>query len=117
MWHKRVRPQLAVRCFDRSAEIDVVTHSAASFEGSTNQHTVQVGFDGAAPVEQKWDHSVDHEALFAPEPGAFLDQLASAREMSFRFTPFNAAAVDVHFSVDGFAPHLSKAARTCGKKR
>jgi hypothetical protein len=116
VWRKRVRPVLTVRCTSQEAEAFVVTHSAASIE-PTGQHTVQVGFDDVAPISEMWEHSVDHDALFAPNGKTIAHQIASARRMSFTFTPFNAPPTSVHFSVSGFDEQLKSAARTCGWKR
>jgi hypothetical protein len=117
VWHKRVRPQLAIRCAERVMDLYVMTQTAASFEGGTNQHTVHLAFDGGAAVTEKWEHSVDHEALFAPESSGLVGQIASAKTMTFAFTPFNAAPTFVHFNVAGLDTHLAAAARTCGLKR
>lgn len=117
VWHKRVRPQLAIRCAERVMDLYVMTHTAASFENGSNQHTVHLAFDGAPAITEKWDHSVDHEALFAPESGSLVGEIASAKTMTFAFTPFNAAPTFVHFNVAGLDKHLAAAARTCGLKR
>lgn len=108
---------MAIRCAERVMDLYVMTHSAASFEGTSNQHTVHLAFDGGAAETEKWDHSVDHEALFAPDSDRLVRQIATAKTMTFAFTPFNAAPVFVHFNVSGLETHLTKAARTCGLKR
>jgi hypothetical protein len=116
VWRKRVRPVLTVRCTSQEAEAFVVTHTAASIE-PTGQHTVQVGFDDVAPTSEMWEHSVDHDALFAPNGRTIMHQIAGSQRMSFTFTPFNAPPTSVHFSVSGFDDQLKSAARTCGSKR
>ena len=117
VWHKRVRPHLAIRCAEREMDLYVMTQTAASFESGTNQHTVHLAFDGGSAATEKWDHSVDHEALFAPDSDNLVSQIAAAKTMTFAFTPFNAAPVFAHFNVTGLETHLAKAARTCGLKR
>lgn len=117
VWHKRVRPQLTVRCGGGTTEIYVMTHAAASFETNTKQHTVQLAFDNGEPSTQMWDHSVNHDALFALDSGPVLTPLLAANQLSFTFTPFNSPAATAHFNVAGLKDHLQKSARTCGWKR
>lgn len=115
VWRNRVRPVLTVRCAGKATEVFVMTYSAASIENNSSLHTVQVAFDAAGPDVQTWEHSVDHDALFAPNGRALARKIASARNMSFTFTPFNAAPVEAHFSVAGFDTQLgSAAAKSCG---
>lgn len=116
VWRKRVRPVLTVRCTARETEVFVVTQSAASIE-PTGQHTVQVSFDSGGAASEMWEHSVDHDALFAPNAKGLLHQIAGAHRMSFTFSPFNAPPALVHFSVDGFGKQFTSAAKTCGWKR
>ena len=112
--HSRVRPHLGIRCAGRTSEVYVTTHSAASPEGSTAQHTVELSFDDREVVVQKWEHSVDHNALFASDSKALVSQIVGASAMAFTFTPFNDPPVQLRFNVDGFSRHLATAARTCG---
>ena len=115
VWRKRVRPVLTVRCANET-EVFVWTQSAASIE-PTGQHTVQVSFDDGGTAAEMWEHSVDHDALFAPNAKGLLHQIAAAHRMSFTFSPFNAPAALVRFSVAGFEEQLKSAAKTCGWKR
>ena len=110
----RVRPHLGIRCAGRTSDVYVMTHSAARPEGSTRQHTVELSFDDREVLVQKWDHSVDHDALFASDSKALVSQIAGASAMAFTFTPFNEPPVQLRFNVDGFSRHLATAARTCG---
>jgi hypothetical protein len=116
IWRKRVRPVLTVRCSAKETEVFVMTQSAASIE-PTGQHTVQVSFDSGGAASEMWEHSVDHDALFAPNAKGLLHQIAGAHRMSFTFSPFNAPPALVHFSVAGFEEQLKSAAKTCGWKR
>jgi hypothetical protein len=113
VWHKRVRPVLTVRCTPKETEVFVWTQSAASIEAS-GKHTVQVTFDDARSAAEMWEHSVDHDALFAPDGKALMRQIADAGTMSFTFTPFNAPPALVRFSVDGFDEQMKSAGRACG---
>jgi len=112
--HSRVRPHLGIRCAGRTSDVYVMTHSAASPEGSTRQHTVELSFDDREVVVQKWDHSVDHNALFASDSKALVSQIVGASAMAFTFTPFNEPPVQLRFNVGGFSKLLATAARTCG---
>jgi hypothetical protein len=115
VWRKRVRPVLTVRCTTRETEVFVWTQSAASIEPS-GKHTVQVTFDDARSAAEMWEHSVDHDALFAPDGRALMRQIAGAHTMSLTFTPFNASPALVRFSVDGFDEQVRSAAKACGSK-
>ena len=117
VWRKRVRPVLTVRCSGKVTEVFVVTHSPASIEDNTRLHRVTVGFDGGEAMVARWEHSVDHDALFASDGDEMARQIASARTMSFTFTPFNAPDTSVHFSVAGLGGHLDTTARHCARKK
>jgi hypothetical protein len=113
VWRKRIRPVLMVRCAANTTEVFVVTQSPAIIESDTNKHTIKMSFDGGEPVEQMWEHSVDHDALFAPNGGRTMREIAGARRMSFSFAPFNAPPATTTFSVAGFDAHLKNAGRRC----
>jgi hypothetical protein len=113
IWRKRVRPVLSVRCVGRTTEVFVVTHSPANVEGNTRLHTVQLSFNDAPSVSQMWEHSVDHDALFAPDGKFLLHQIARAKTMSLTFTPFNAPPAEANFSVDGFDTRVAAAGKNC----
>jgi len=113
VWRKRVRPVLTMRCSARATEVFVVTQSPATIEGNGNLHTVKIGFDGNAPSEQSWEHSIDHDALFAPNGAALMRRIAEAREMTFSYAPFNAPPATVTFTVAGFDAHRKAAGSKC----
>jgi hypothetical protein len=113
IWRKRVRPVLTIRCVGRTTEVFVMTHTAANVEANTRLHTVQIGLDGQTPAAQMWEHSVDHDALFAPDAGTLVRQIAKARTMALTFTPFNASPAVAHFSVDGFAERFASEGMRC----
>lgn len=113
VWMKRVRPVLAVRCLGGSTEVFVVTDSAASFEGNTGRHTVRVGFDGGADVEQQWTDSSDYQSLFAPDGEALARRIARSKRMRFEFTPYSAAPVAADFDVRGFDQFIDSVAKVC----
>ena len=117
VWQSLVRPVLIVRCLAKTTEVFVVTKSAAAIERDTRQHTIRLRFDDHEEVPQMWEHSVGHDALFAPDGSAVARQIAGADRMSFTFTPFNAQPTVVKFNVVGFDAQLRPAARrACGWK-
>jgi hypothetical protein len=113
VWRKRVRPVLTMRCAGRTTEVFIVTQAPATIEDRTNRHSVKIGFDGQEPVEQMWEHSIDHDALFAMNGPAMMRQITRSREMSFSFAPFNAPPATVTFSTGGFDVHEKAAASKC----
>ncbi len=113
VWRKRVRPVLTMRCAGKTTEVFIVTQAPATIEDRTNRHSVKIGFDGQEPVEQMWEHSIDHDALFAINGPAMMRQITRSREMSFSFAPFNAPPATVTFSTAGFDVHAKAAASKC----
>jgi hypothetical protein len=113
VWRKHVRPVLTMRCAAKATEVFVVTMSPAMPEGKSNQHTIKVSFDGGEPVEQAWEHSIDHDALFSQNGAAMMRQIARAERMTFSWAPFNAPPATVTFDVDGFATLQKTAASKC----
>ena len=113
VWRKRVRPVLTMRCTARTTEVFIVTQAPAAIEDKTNRHSVKVAFDGHEPVDQMWEHSIDHDALFALNGPAMMRQIARSRAMSFSFAPFNAPPATVTFTTAGFDVHQKAAAGKC----
>ena len=113
VWMKRVRPVLAVRCLGGATEVFVVTQSAASVEDDKGSHTVRVGFDAGADVEQQWTDSTDYQSLFAPDGEALARQIARSTWMRFEFTPYSAAPVVADFDVRGFDRFVDSVAKVC----
>jgi hypothetical protein len=113
VWMRRVRPTLAVRCLGRETEVYVVTESASSIESTPDKHTVRIGFDNQADVEQRWLDSAGHRELFSSDAATLASQIAQADKMRFSFTPFNSAPVTARFDVHGFASSLEIVTKTC----
>ncbi len=113
VWRKRVRPVLTMRCAAKTTEVFVVTNAPATIEGNSNRHTVKVSFDDREPVEQTWEHSIDHDALFALNGAGMMRQIGTAKQMSFSWQPFNAPPATATFSVEGFDAHRQTAASKC----
>jgi hypothetical protein len=117
VWRRRVRPMLTVRCETGAPEVFVLTYSPASFENKPRHHTVQVAFDSSPAVDQMWEHSVGHDALFAPDGRELVQQIAGSETMSFTFTPFNASPATVQFNVSGLRAQLDSAKRCSVRNR
>ncbi len=114
VWMRDVRPLLVVRCLQGHADAFVFTDSAAMIEAHTEDHTVRYAFDTEAESSELWPDSTEHDALFAPDGGAFARRLMAARTLRFGFTPHNAAPVTAHFRVSGLREQLGPATRDCG---
>ena len=113
VWRKHVRPVLTMRCAARTTEVFVATQSPAAPEGQSNLHTIKVRFDDREPIEQTWEHSIDHDALFSQNGVAMMHQIAGAKRMTFSWAPFNAPPATATFSVEGFDAHRKAAASRC----
>jgi hypothetical protein len=102
VWMNKARPVLAARCLYRTTEVFVVLDTSASFEQDADRRTVSVQWDDESPSVQQWEVSESGKELFAPDATAFIERMASARRLHFRFTPFNAEPVTAEFAVAGF---------------
>jgi hypothetical protein len=114
MWTKRVRPVLCVRCIEGTTEVFVFTDAAAAFEGEARAHTVLLSFDGSTASPERWYASEGYDALFSPDAVTAARRIAASRRVSFGFTPYNAAPVQVQFDVAGFDALVGQLARECG---
>lgn len=117
VWMKSVRPTLVFRCIGNRQEVFVFTDSAAAMEAQDEDHTVRIGFDGAADRTERWPDSVEHDALFAPDGAGLARELAQARTMRFEYTPHNAATVVAHFDVAGLADKVALDAAPCATSK
>ncbi len=115
IWMNYVRPILVVRCMNKKIETFVYTGSALKIEPNTEDHSVSFRFDGEAPSSEHWPDSAEHDALFAPDGGAFAQRVLAAKSFRFGYTPHNAEPVEAVFHVDGLAPLIDPtAAKDCG---
>jgi len=83
---------LFIRCQEHTLELFINTGSVLDGDAGENT-TVRVRWGTAAPEEQVWSRSTDYEAAFAPDPAAFIRQLAATPDMRFEFHPFDATPV------------------------
>jgi hypothetical protein len=116
VWMRQVRPMLVVRCRASVAEVFVFTDSPARMEPQDGNHSVRIRLDSNPEVAERWPDSAEHDALFAPDGGAFLRQLVRAQRLEFGFSPHNASPTAASFDVTGLIEHLAAAAKQCGWK-
>ena len=114
VWMRTVRPTLVVRCASGEIEAFVFTASPARIEPQTDDHSVQLSFDGNQQLTERWKDSEEHDALFAPDSAAFVQKILAARAFRFGYTPHNATPVAAWFNVAGLRQHLEGAVRQCG---
>jgi hypothetical protein len=114
IWMRDVRPLLVVRCLAGNMDVFVFTESAAKIEPKTEDHTVRFGFDDERDTREFWPDSAEHDALFAPDGGAFARRLLTASTLRFGFTPHNAAPVTAQFHVSGLRDVIDPSAKACG---
>jgi hypothetical protein len=116
VWLARVRPLLVVRCLYRTTEVFVAIKAPASIEAEAGNHTVRLQIDDEPELVQQWSDSATGQELFAPGGVELVRRLASAEQMRFSFTPYNAKPVTAEFSVQGFENMAALVGRTCGWK-
>ena len=116
VWMRQVQPMLVVRCRAGATEVFVFTNSPAKMEPQDGDHTVRIRFDANPLVTERWPDSAEHDALFAPDGAAFLQQVIGARKLEFGFSPHNSSPVVASFEVTGLVEHLAGAAKPCGWK-
>jgi type VI secretion system protein VasI len=116
-WLSVTVPTLDIRCQEQKTELYVGTGTNAQPKyGTIDEVSVEVRFDNGAVSRQTWDDSTDHKALFAREPIAVARQVAAAKRMFVRFTPFNANPQVIEFDVRGFDQHVGAVGQVCGWK-
>ncbi|MGH9745214.1 MAG: type VI secretion system-associated protein TagO [Candidatus Acidiferrales bacterium] len=113
------RPSLIIRCQEGKTDTYVVTRMAASVEedydgGPRLDHTVKIRFDDGNAIEERWDESGAHDALFIGADGKeFVRTLAHTQRLTFQFTPFNANPAIARFDLRGLDAHLGRVADAC----
>ena len=114
IWMNYVRPILVVRCMGKKTEAFVYTGSALKIEPNTEDHSVSFRFDDETRRSEHWPDSAEHDALFAPDGGAFAHRIMTSRSLRFGYTPHNAEPVEAQFDTDGLAELIAPAAKDCG---
>jgi hypothetical protein len=114
IWNGTVTPTLVVRCNKGRVDAFVFTNSAARIEAEDENHTVKLEFDAQPAAHDRWPDSVEHDALFAPDGTAFVEQLAASQALRFTFAPHNAAPASALFDVRGLKEKMA-ATKACGK--
>ena len=114
IWNGTVTPSLVVRCNKGRVDAFVFTSSAARIEPEDENHTVKLEFDSQPAAHDRWPDSVEHDALFAPDGRAFVEQLSSSQTLRFTFAPHNAGPAAALFDVRGLKERMA-ATKACGK--
>ena len=114
IWNGTVTPTLVVRCNKGRVDAFVYTNSAARIEAEDENHSVKLEFDAVPAAHERWPDSVEHDALFAPDGRAFVEQLASAQALRFTFVPHNAGPAGALFDVRGLKEKMA-ATKACGR--
>lgn len=113
------RPSLVIRCQEGKTDTYVVTHMAASVEEDYDgaprlDHTVKIRFDDGNAIQEFWEESGSHDALFIGADGKELAKtLSHTQRFTFQFTPFNANPAVARFDLQGLDSHLGKVADAC----
>lgn len=114
IWNGTVTPTLVVRCNKGRVDAFVFTNSAARIEAEDENHSVKLEFDAVPAAHERWPDSVEHDALFAPDGRAFVEQLSSSQALRFTFAPHNAGPASALFDVRGLKEKMA-ATKACGK--
>jgi hypothetical protein len=113
-WFGPVRPALIVRCTAKSIQTFVYTGSPMKIEPHAEGKTVTVSVDDEPVSTERWPDADDHDALFAPDGGAFAERLLHAQTLRFGYSPHNASDVVAQFHVSGLAEQIDSVAKECG---
>jgi hypothetical protein len=116
-WFGPVRPALVVRCASKSIETFIYTGSPMKIEPHAEGKTVTVSVDEEPVRTERWPDADDHDALFAPDGGAFAEQLLHAETLRFGYSPHNASDVVAQFHVNGLAELIDPVAKECGRAK
>ena len=114
VWMGQVQPLLIVRCTANRTEAFVYTDTASRIEPGVDDRAVRVGFDDEPYADERWLDSAEHKGLFAPNGQTFTHRLLNAKTLRFQFTPHNAEAADVQFSVAGLRERIEPVQKKCG---
>jgi hypothetical protein len=98
------RPHLLIRC-KRNLDLYIVTEMPPEPEFGEDDYLVQLRFDAAKPLRQRWSISNDRNALFAAKPTTTFEQLLHADLFKFQFTPFAGSDQVITFDVRGLEHH------------
>jgi hypothetical protein len=116
VWMGQVQPLLVVRCTENRTETFVYTETAARIEPGMDDRAVRVRFDDEPYVDERWPDSAEHKGLFAPNGITFAQRLLNAHTLRFQFTPHNAEAAEIQFSVAGLRGMIEPVQKKCGWK-
>lgn len=74
-------------------------------------HTVKIRFDDSNAIQEYWEESGSHAALFIGADGKeFAKTLSHTQRLTFQFTPFSANPAVARFDLRGLDTHVGKVA-------
>ena len=94
------RAHLAIRCAKHKPEVFInIGDRFEGIPGKTDVVDVQVKFDSAGPVKQRWLAAADLEAAFALSPVALVKRMAESKTFLFTSTSFQKRDTTVTFKM------------------
>jgi hypothetical protein len=105
---------LFVRCAKGKIAAYVSVGGPLESEYGKDDYGVRTKFDDDAAEQGRWDASTDGQALFAPNPGAFVKHLEGSKVFLFQFTPFQQRPMALRFDVSGLREKLEPISDACG---
>lgn len=110
--YRQARPIATARC--REGDLDFYIDWGV-FIGSSSQ-TVTARLDSEEAESLSWSVSTDHTATFYPgKKMEFFEQLANAKKLVVRTTPYSESSVITSFNIAGFKNVLPALLKACDK--
>lgn len=110
---RQLRSRLAIQCEPKKPPTLIADLGFPI--ARTSRGAARIKFDDAAPKSITGSASTDNQALFLPNPGALIQQLAKAKEFRVEVTAATQQDVILAFMVDGLSAHAADLA-SCGIK-
>ena len=108
---------LAIRCAKHKPEVFInIGERFESVSGKTDVVDVQIKFDSASPVKQRWLAATDLEAAFASSPVALVKRMAESKTFLFTSTSFQKRDTTVTFKMGDLKAKLKPVSDVCGLK-
>lgn len=115
-WMKMSIPTLVIECNKGKPAVYVDTGIALEVT-QVDQQIVRIQLDDNKPTPQRW-REVANAAVSAStrDATALIKQLTQSRRLLFTFNPFNSAAAQAEFAVNGLSAYSPQLDRTCWGK-
>jgi hypothetical protein len=108
---------LAIRCEAGKVELAFVAYSQLSGpEDDLYDHKFRVRFDSAKPEALRGTKSTARDAVFFPNPRAYIARIRKAERVMVEVTPFQRGPATASFPVLGLDEHKEALAKHCGIK-